>query len=156
MDTETGTGLVADWRERVVAEVTTWLGTPYIPKARVKGVGTDCGGLLYQVYNPIFGPFAPFPTDYPADWALHSNRERYLDFIMPYVKEVSQPSVGGFSLFHLGLVYAHAAIYVGDNQYIHAWGRQREGSVTKTPARVMRAMAKGQVKHFDPVGTCAS
>lgn len=140
------------WREEVAAEVETWRGTPYTPKGRVKGVGVDCGGLLYEIYNPHFGPFPPYP-EYSADWALHeANGEKYLDFIMPFVREVGAPTLGGFSLFHLGLRYAHAAICVGDN-FVHAWGRQRAGSVTKTAYRVMRAMSKGKPpRHFDPIG----
>lgn len=139
------------WREQVIAEARSWIGTPYVPKARVKGVGVDCGGLLYEVYNPIFGPFANFPQDYTADWAMHSDRERYLDFIMPYVEEVRAPQPGDFSLYHLGLAYSHAAILMDDGRYVHAWGRTRDGAVTQTYARVMIAMDKKnqfKAKHF--------
>lgn len=143
-----------EWRAQVCAEARTWLNTPYVPKGRVKGVGTDCGGILYQLYNPIFGPFAAFPQDYSADWAAHGHDgERYLDFIKPYVHEVREVLPGGFSLFHLGLRYAHAAIYLGDGKYIHAWGRLRNGGVTITPRRVLEHMAGTQphpTKHFDP------
>ena len=141
-----------NWRDLVCRDLTTWDGTPYVPEARVKGVGVDCGGLLYEVYNPYFGPFAAYPR-YSADWSLHeANGEKYLDFIMPYVKEIGEAVRGGFSLFHLGLRYAHAAIYIGNNQYTHAWGRLRAGSVTTTPVRVMNWLGKGHpIKHFEPV-----
>ncbi|WP_316150423.1 NlpC/P60 family protein [Cupriavidus sp. BIC8F] len=33
-------------RAEFVAEVRTWLGTPYHHQGRLKGVGVDCGGLL--------------------------------------------------------------------------------------------------------------
>lgn len=158
MDTHIRTGILMidpNWRAIVCATAREWKGTRYVPKARVKGVGVDCGGLLYEVYNPIFGPFAAFPTDYPPDWALHNDEERYLDFVLPHVYEVPQVQVGGFSLFHLGLTYAHAAIMLDNGNYIHAWGRLREGSVIETPQRVMRAFARQNgggfsVKHFDP------
>jgi cell wall-associated NlpC family hydrolase len=150
----TEVALVDNWREEVCAEALTWLGTPYVPKARVKGVGVDCGGLLYETYNPFFGPFPAYPQ-YTADWALHdANGERYLDFIMPYVLSTTSPQPGDFSLFHVGLRFAHAAILLPGNKYIHAWGRLRDGSVTRTPARVMNAFARRQpefpVKHFTP------
>lgn len=140
------------WRTWVCRDVEAWMGTPYVPKGRVIGVGVDCGGLLYEVYNPYFGPFAPYPN-YTPDWSLHeANGEKYLDFIVPYAHSVPEPVKGGFSLFHIGLRYAHAAIYVGDNQYVHAWGRLRAGSVTKTPMRVMKYLGKGHpIKHFDLV-----
>lgn len=144
-----------NWRHIVNDTAKEWKLTPYVPKARVKGVGVDCGGLLYEVYNPIFGPFPPFPTDYPPDWSLHSDDERYLDFVMPYVVEIPEVKPGGFSLFHLGLVYAHAAIMLDNGNYIHAWGRMREGCVIETHPKVMRAFARQNgngfaVKHFDP------
>lgn len=146
--------MTAEQTAEICASVKTWIGTPYVPKARVKGVGVDCGGLLYEVYNPMFGPFAPFPIDYPADWGLHQNNERYLDFIMPYVVEIRKPVVGGFSMFHLGMVYAHAAIFADTGNYIHAWGRLRDGSVTQTAPRILNYMAKQNgnfpVRHFEP------
>jgi cell wall-associated NlpC family hydrolase len=33
-------------REEIVAEARSWIGTPYLHQARVKGVGVDCAGLL--------------------------------------------------------------------------------------------------------------
>jgi cell wall-associated NlpC family hydrolase len=141
------------WRGQVVKETRTWIGTPYVPGARVKGVGVDCGGLLYEVYNPIFGPFPPYPH-YTADWALHAkNPELYLDFIMPFVVATDVPQPGDFSLFHIGQRYAHAAILMDDNRYVHAWGRLRSGSVTQTAVRVMNAMGRqsgSPIKHFTP------
>jgi cell wall-associated NlpC family hydrolase len=123
---------------------------------RVKGVGVDCGGLLYEIYGPHFGPFAPFPT-YAPDWACHKDDELYLDFIKPYVREVPIPIRGGIGLFHIGQAYAHAAIYVGENQFIHAWGRLRAGSVTKTPMRVMQSFCKDHSpKYFDLAQPCKS
>jgi NlpC/P60 family putative phage cell wall peptidase len=139
-------------RAQICAETATWLGTPYVHKGRTKGVAADCGGLLYEVYNKFMGPLPPFPDDYPPDWAMHDGKERYLDFVEPLFKApVSLVQPGGFSLFHLGLAMSHAAIYVGDGKYIHSWGRNRMGSVTKTPSRVMLHMARGNVRHYDPV-----
>jgi hypothetical protein len=73
----------------------------------------------------------------------------------PYVKEVRAAQVGGFSLFHLGLNYAHAAILLDNAKYIHAWGRLRHGRVTQNPIRVMMAFNAQQgggfpVRHFVP------
>lgn len=143
------------WQDAVCIEAKTWEGTPYQPKGRVKGVGVDCGGFLYQVYNPVCGPFASMPDDYSADWSVHEKNERYLDFIMPYVLEVPQIEVGGFSLYHMGLNYAHAAILLDNGRYIHAWGRTRQGRVTQTYPRVMDGLAKATsngfpVRHFTP------
>lgn len=139
------------WRDAVCKDVETWLGTPYVPMGRVKKVGVDCGGLLYQVYQPYFGPFAPFPF-YAPDWSQHRDNELYLDFIKPYTYEITEPIKGGVGLFKMGQAFAHAALYMGDGTFIHAWGRKGSGSVTRTPLRVMRGLCKiHKPKFFDLV-----
>lgn len=134
--------------DAIVAEAKTWLNTPYVPRALIKGLGVDCGGLLYKVYEPFYGPFPPYPQDYSADWALHVNDEKYLDFIQPFVRECCAPAKGGFSVFHFGLNFAHGAIYIGDDWYIHAWGRQRQGRVAQQRTRAL--MNIGDTKAFPP------
>jgi cell wall-associated NlpC family hydrolase len=143
-----------DYADAIVAEAKSWVGTPYVPRALVKGVGVDCGGLLYKVYEPFFGPFENFPQDYSSDWALHVNNERYLDFIMPYVKPAPAPVRGGFSVFHFGLNYSHGAIFIGDDSYVHAWGRQRQGRVAQQKRRVLMNIGDSRAfppKHFEPI-----
>lgn len=141
------------WREDVIRDALSWQDTPYVPKARLKGVGVDCGGLLYEVYNPYFGPFPAFPTDYSPDWANHSETPKYLDFILPLCEEVRRAIPGDFSLIHLGKHYSHAAILLDNGRYIHAWGRLREGRVTQSAVRVVEHLAKQNgfpLRHFRP------
>ena len=40
----------------VVAIARTWLGTPYHHQASLKGVGTDCLGLVRGVWRELYGP----------------------------------------------------------------------------------------------------
>lgn len=140
------------WRQWVVQEARTWLYTPYQHKGRIKKVGVDCGGILYETYYQILGPFKQFPNDYPPDWSVHRENEIYLDFIMPYVVEVPRPAVGGFSLFQIGRNFGHAGIYTDRNTYIHAWGRNQVGCVIeeKPTAGSFKLAGKPRlVKHFD-------
>ncbi len=69
MDTDTRGRLLitGEWRDWIIAEAKTWKGTPYQHKGRVMGVGVDCGGMIYQTYTPLLGPFKPFPKDYAQD-----------------------------------------------------------------------------------------
>ena len=139
------------WRDIVCAEALTWKWTPYQHKGRVKKVGVDCGGLLYEVYAPLLGPFKPFPDDYPADWAAHKDgNELYIDFIMPYVDEVKTAMRGGFTLFHYGRNWSHAATWMGP-KYIHAFGRNNVGYVKESPVGFF-AKNNGtlrDMRHFD-------
>lgn len=143
-----------EWRALLETEARTWLYTPYLHKGRVKGVGVDCGGILYELYNPWLGPFKPFPDNYPPDWALHKEgHEIYLDFVMDYVEEIEEPVAGGFSLFHYGRNYSHAAIFTAKGTYIHAYGNNRTGSVRESRPSFFTigktAEKPREAKHFD-------
>ena len=146
-----------EWRAAVVAEARSWLFTPYQHKGRIKKVGVDCGGLLYECYQDIFGPFKAFPNDYPADWGMHKDgHEIYLAFIMPYVVEIAQPIRGGFSLFKVGRNFSHAAIFTERGTYVHAWGRTQAGAVVESRPMFFRMGAKArEAKHFDVRLACS-
>jgi cell wall-associated NlpC family hydrolase len=142
-------------RTALCAEARTWLGTPYLHKAKIKGAGVDCGGFIHALFSP-YAELPPMPDNYPPDWAAHNDAERYLDFIMPFVREVPIVRPAGFTLFHLGQAYSHAALMLDDGNYIHAWGRNREGSVTIMPPRIASYIAKKhsngfRPKHFDMI-----
>lgn len=51
-------------KQDVIAEARTWLGTRYHHQARIKGVGVDCGGLVFAV-GAHLGLFPPSPMDFP-------------------------------------------------------------------------------------------
>lgn len=138
---------------KIDAEARSWLDTPYVPHGRVKGVGVDCGHLLWAVYSTIAEGLPLPPEQYAPDWALHTTEEKYLDFIMPFVRQVPKVSPGGFSLYHVGRAYSHAAIFLSDGFYIHAWGRLRAGRVMKSHPRIMEfySMKSGfPTQHFEP------
>ena len=140
--------------DAVAREALSWEGTPYVPHGRVRGVGVDCGHLLWAVYSTIRSDLPLPPDQYAPDWALHTDEEKYLDFIMPFVRQVPQVSPGGFSLYHVGKAYAHAAIFLPERRYIHAWGRLRAGRVMKSDPRLMEyiSMKSGfPTKHFEPI-----
>jgi cell wall-associated NlpC family hydrolase len=115
-----------------LAEARSFLGTPYHHKGRVKGVGVDCGGLLYEVYSKFF-PLKPYPAQYAMDWALHRGDELYLDWIAEYVEPASSPVPGGLVVFRLGRCFAHGGIVTDRGRVIHAWGSQQRGSVIESP-----------------------
>lgn len=119
------------WRDDIVAEARTWIGTKYHHKGRIKGVGVDCGGLIYEVYKQVLGiPKEAFPSAYAEDWGLHKDdNELYLDFILPYIVPVDQLLPGDLVIFKFGRAYAHGTIYIGDNRVIHAFGKTGHGSV---------------------------
>ena len=130
MDTETRAGNLT-WRDRIVQEALTWKGTPFHHKGRIKGVGCDCGGFIYEVFNHALPNLSlpAFPNYYAEDWALHRDNEIYLAFLQPYVKEVNYMLPGCVVVFQVGRNFSHGTIVISPGKVIHAWGRTKHGKV---------------------------
>lgn len=100
----------ADQRAAVVAQARSWLGTPYIGCADVKGAGVDCGMLLVRVFVDT-GLCAPFdPRPYDQQWHLHRGEEKYLGFVFDHCCEVANPQPGDVMVMKIGRCYAHGGI----------------------------------------------
>lgn len=61
--------------EQVVAVARTWIGTPYLHQASVKGGGADCLGLLRGVWRAVIGAEPEALPPYSEDWAEPSRQE---------------------------------------------------------------------------------
>jgi len=109
-------------RRAVVAEAMTWLGTPHVHRARVKGAGVDCAQLPLAVYAAAGAIEAFEPADYPADWHIHKELERYLAYVLPWAREIDEGDVqpGDLVLCKIGRVYSHGVIVTRWPQGIHA------------------------------------
>lgn len=55
--------------EKAVKEARDWIGTPYLHQSSVKGVGTDCLGLLRGVWRHLYGTEPEAIPHYTADWS---------------------------------------------------------------------------------------
>lgn len=138
------------WRDRIIAEAEKHLGTPYVPRGMVPGLALDCGTLLWTVYRTII-PLPTFPSDYPADWAMHNEDTRYLDWIAPFVKPVRRPIRGGVSVYKYGRSFSHGCVCVSRKIVIHAWGRTEFGRVQRSHINFFatRTGEPRDVQHFD-------
>lgn len=116
-------------RAKVVAEARSWLSTPYHHRAKLKGIGVDCAQLVLGVYENA-GLVKPFDTgDYPMDWHLHREDERYLTIISrlagPIEREAAKP--GDVVLFKFGRAFSHGGIITEWPQIVHA--NRKDGAV---------------------------
>ena len=66
---------MSDLRARIVAEARTWIGTPYVHQASLKGAGCDCLGLVRGVWREVMGSEPETPPPYSRDWAERAGRE---------------------------------------------------------------------------------
>jgi len=109
------------WRQLVVEEARTWLGTRYEHGQDVNGHGVDCAMLLVRVYCDLrlVPPFDPRP--YAAQWYLHHTEERYLAWIEKSCHRVDMALPGDIAVYRFGRAAAHGAIVVNDHLMIHAY-----------------------------------
>ena len=99
-------------REKVVEVARSWLRTPYHHMGRIKGVGVDCAMLPAEVYREA-GCVPHIEQEfYPMDWHLHQSAERYLNKVLEYATETTDPKPGDFVIYQVGRTFAHGAIIV--------------------------------------------
>lgn len=101
-----------------------WLGTPYHHQASVRGVGTDCLGLIRGVWRELYGSEVEAPPPYSRDWAEASGVETMLQAAGRHLRVVAvgEAQAGDVVVFRLraGTVAKHAAILTGEASMIHA------------------------------------
>lgn len=116
-------------RAAVCKEAMEWveLKTPFRHKACLKGVGTDCAGLLFSVFrNAGLLPLDFKLDDYNYQHALHHSEELYKAQMLRLMKEIPESEVkpGDVVLFHHGRTLSHSGIVIAWPQMVHAvrWG----------------------------------
>ena len=122
----------AEQRAIVVAEAKDWLMTPYHHRAKLKGVGVDCAQLVLGVFE-CAGLVPKMDTgEYPRDWHMHREAERYIAIISTLAGEITeeQAAPGDVVLFRFGRTFSHGAIITDYPQAIHA--NLRDGAVVMT------------------------
>jgi NlpC/P60 family putative phage cell wall peptidase len=62
--------------DAILAEARRWIGTPYMHRASLRGVGCDCLGLVRGVWRALYGPEPEIAPDYSPDWAEATREER--------------------------------------------------------------------------------
>jgi cell wall-associated NlpC family hydrolase len=126
-----------DQRAAIVAEARSWMGTPFVDCARVKGAGVDCAQFIAAVYERILG--RPISIEsYSPQWHLHRDEERYIQGLLDHgCREIGQAEVlpGDIALYKVGRCFSHGAIVLDwPKEIIHAVKLQR-GVVYSDPVR---------------------
>jgi NlpC/P60 family putative phage cell wall peptidase len=124
----------------VVAEARSWIGTPYIHQASVKGAGADCLGLLRGVWRAVVGP-EPMPVPaYTSDWDEAAANEVLMAAAESCLrrKRLDDVALGDVLLFRMrdDFVAKHLGIQSqvgGDAAFVHAYSRH---AVVESPLSV--------------------
>jgi NlpC/P60 family putative phage cell wall peptidase len=109
-------------RAALIAEARTWLGTPFVPRAAVKGAGCDCVGLLNACRAfALREPLEPMPA-YSWDFAADPDQDRIRDTAGRLLRPAATPRAGDVLIFRWRTceAWAHAALMSGEGTMIHA------------------------------------
>ncbi|MCM1369476.1 MAG: C40 family peptidase [Candidatus Amulumruptor caecigallinarius] len=96
-------------QKQIVEEAYTWLGTPYIYAGAEKGKGTDCSGMVMEVYQKVTGAKIPRNSAKQAEYCESIDEENV--------------STGDLVFFATGKDkdrISHVGIIVDSNSFIHA------------------------------------
>ena len=111
-------------RARIVACARRWIGTPYHHQASLRGVGTDCLGLVRGVWREIYGSDAEAPPAYTRDWAEARQAETLLEAAARHLAQRAPadrpPGAVVVFRYRKGMPAKHVAILAGTEQFIHA------------------------------------
>ncbi len=124
-------------RPEIVRIARTWLGTPYHHQASLRGVGTDCIGLIRGIWRELYGCEAQALPAYTRDWAEATGEETLLAAARRHLAEIAPADAqpGCVLVFrHRGATVAkHAAILATPNTMIHALEGAPVCEVTLSP-----------------------
>ena len=95
--------------KKLYKELKRWLGTPYAYAAHACGEGTDCSGMVMEVYEKIYGV------------KLQRNSAKMLEVNCRIIDldDLKEGDLVFFSTSGDGRV-SHVGIYLKDNKFVHA------------------------------------
>lgn len=108
---------------RVVDIASTWIGTPYLHQASVKGAGTDCLGLMRGIWRELYGAEPEVVPAYTLDWSEPQGDERLWRAALRHLVPADTPEPGQVLLFRMrdGAVAKHLGVAATPTTFIHAY-----------------------------------
>lgn len=152
----------AEKRATFVREALTWVGTPFVDCADVKGPrgGVDCAMMLVRstVDTGLLRPFEPRP--YSPRHMLHSDEQKFLEWVKDRLGavEVGAARFGDLHIWQFGRCFCHGGVRLADNAVVHAFNAEGFCNVTRidtpllTHIGVNRLTIPRPVKFFDLFG----
>ena len=122
----------------IVAEARSWIGTPYRHGASLKGVGTDCLGLIAGVWKTFYGELPEEAPPYTPDWAEASTGEPLAEAAARHLVPANHDdpiAPGEVLLFRWRRHVAakHLAIATGPETMVHAHDGAEVAEVAISP-----------------------
>jgi NlpC/P60 family putative phage cell wall peptidase len=144
-----GTG---DDARGAVAIARSWIGTPYVHQASVKGAGCDCLGLLRGVWRELHGEEPEYPPAYSPDWAEATGRETLYMALARHLTQIDPATLGpgDVALFRMAKSgpAKHCGIIARKQQSGSASHEAADGAPTLIHARQNRRVTEETLTPF--------
>ncbi len=115
-------------RGPIILEARSWIGTPYLHQASVKGAGADCLGLVRGIWRALHSGEPEVIPAYTADWAEPAKDEALWRAARRWLHEHDRADerVGDVLLFRMarGVVAKHLGVQTSLGEarsFIHAY-----------------------------------
>ena len=135
-------------REDIVTEAREWIGTKWQHQQSLKGVATDCIGLVRGVYTNLTGIVFTDVINYPQSPFFYCRDERMYLEMQKYLIEipVSEAKLGDIFTFALKSRFPdhHLGIISADGFIIHAVG---EPGIMLTIESRIDGKWRGYIRH---------
>lgn len=108
----------------ILSECRSWIGTPYIHQASLKGVGTDCLGLVRGVWRHLYGVEPETVPAYSSDWGEVTGEETILKAAQrnfELVNDTAKPADLLVFRWRSGAIAKHVGILDHDSKFVHAY-----------------------------------
>jgi NlpC/P60 family putative phage cell wall peptidase len=88
---------------QIVQIARSWIGTPYVHQASVKGAGCDCLGLLRGVWRELRGEEPETSPPYAPDWSEATGEETLYKALARHLTEIDKRTIapGDVALFRM-------------------------------------------------------
>lgn len=109
---------------RILVECRSWIGTPYIHQASVKGVGADCLGLVRGIWRHLYGVEPEVMPTYSPDWGEASGNETILDAAHRNFIKIHMTAMPADLLvfrWRQGVIAKHIGILANNGKFMHAY-----------------------------------
>lgn len=121
-------------RALILQTARSWVGTPYRHQASLKGVGSDCLGLIRGVWRELYGDEAEVPPPYQPDWYDVRKDDLLLRKAQQYLIQIpiDEAMEGDAVVFRMRPEHAakHCGILSEEGRMIHGLTRKDIEEVT--------------------------
>ena len=107
-------------RDDFVAEIRSWIGTPYMQDAGVKGGGTNCSRFALAAVEKVLGVNGSHLKTKPHKVLLRDDPHTIVSFLDSFCERVPAKEMkkGDIAIISIASIPCWAAVFVGNGNFV--------------------------------------